>query len=189
MKFTALEEYGLRCILRLTSHELAARDAAARAGGPQGEGPQPSLTLGDIAQAEGLTEQYAGKIIRVLIKHGYIDSARGRNGGYRLARPPEQILVGEILDALGGRLFDGEVCGRYTGDRHVCVRSTDCAIRSLWRELQSMVDRVLTRTTLADLLQSEHTTGLRMREHAAEPTPKNPGILPTVLSGTARRKA
>lgn len=169
MKFTALEEYGIRCLLRLAQRQVEVEGAIPCGSDPVApSGATEWLTIGEIAREEGLTEQYAGKIFRVLQKARLVESVRGRKGGYRLARQPSQITLAQTLSALGGRLFDGEVCGRYTGDRHVCVRSTDCAIRSLWRELQSMMDRVLERTTLRDLIVSEQTMSLRLKAEAEE---------------------
>jgi Rrf2 family iron-sulfur cluster assembly transcriptional regulator len=184
MKFTALEEYGLRCILRLARKETQDRERrsfdraagssdnalAPDATGQWGETAEPegasSVSIGEIAADEGLTQQYAGKIFRILAKAGLVESERGRKGGYRLTRAPEKISVAETLDALGGRMFDVKVCGRYTGDRHLCVHSTDCAIRSLWRGLQEMMDRVLIRTALSDLVVSEHTMNETVKGYA-----------------------
>jgi Rrf2 family transcriptional regulator, iron-sulfur cluster assembly transcription factor len=180
MKFTALEEYGLRCILRLAQKELDARRSSRGAGGdPAPREVMASMSLGEIAAGEGLTEQYAGKIFRILQKASLVASVRGRKGGYRLAKPPESITAAETLDALGGRLFDGEVCGRYTGDRHLCVHSTDCAIRSLWTEIQGMIDRVLLRTTLSDLISTEHAMSLRVKSYMEETRPAgdSPGLV------------
>jgi Rrf2 family protein len=186
MKFTALEEYGLRCILRLAQREVQERErtpcGADRDSGESSGEAGAFITLGDLAAEEGLTPEYAGKIFRVLQKSKLVESVRGRKGGYRLARPPEKITVGETLDALGGRLFDGDVCGRYTGDRHECVHSTDCAIRSLWRELQAMMDRVLVRTSLKDLVTSEHVMSRRVQEYAGDaqsqpPPPLSRGLV------------
>ncbi len=199
MKFTALEEYGLRCILRLAQKEIqeAAKLPCSMERGREAEKlgreseTRTALTIGEIAASEGLTEQYAGKIVRVLLKAKLVASARGCKGGYRLARHPEEITLAETLAALGGRLFDGEVCGRYTGDRHVCVRSTDCAIRSLWRELQGMMDRVLDRTTLRDLVSSEEVMSLRLRAESeeAEPAPaQKASALVTVGRFTNKKK-
>jgi Rrf2 family protein len=175
MKFTALEEYGLRCILRMAQKVIQAREQAPCGAAPRdplaagGSEGGAYLTLGELAEEEGLTQQYAGKIFRILLKARLVESVRGCKGGIRLARPPERITVAETLDALGGRLFDGDVCGRYTGDRHVCVHTTDCAIRSLWRELQAMMDRVLLRTTLSDLVTSEHVVTMKVQGYAGEP--------------------
>ena len=148
MKFTALEEYGLRCLLHL------AREGACGSHNGRSHGSK-SLTLGDIALREGLTQQYAGKIFRILAKAGIVESERGRKGGYRLTRRPEDILLTDVLTALGGPLFDRKVCGRYTGDRDECVHTANCAVRLLWAEIQRSVDAVLVKTTLRDLVARE----------------------------------
>jgi len=165
MKFTALEEYGLRCILRLALKETQEQERQSVVGATSADAA--SISIGEIATEEGLTQQYAGKIFRILAKAGLVESERGRKGGYRLTRSPEKITVSETLDALGGRMFDGKVCGRYTGDRHLCVHSTDCAIRSLWRGLQEMMDQVLMRTALSDLVVSEHTMNEKVKGFAS----------------------
>src|SRR5262249_9079445 len=89
MKITAQEEYGLRCLLRL-------------AGATEGQ----SLTLPEVAAAEGLSVPYAAKLLAVLRQAGIIESVRGRLGGYRLARPPKQIGLGSLLLVLGEPLFE-----------------------------------------------------------------------------------
>jgi Rrf2 family protein len=141
MKFTAQEEYGLRCLLQI-----------ARA-----QNGEHGLTIPELSKAEGISTPYVAKIMRVLRQGGYVRSARGKVGGYTLARPPEQIPVGDILELLGGRLFESEFCDRYAGDLKVCKNTSDCSIRSLWRVLQFALDRVLRQTTLRDLLRSEGT--------------------------------
>jgi DNA-binding IscR family transcriptional regulator len=86
---------------------------------------------------------------------GLLDSVRGRHGGYKLARPVDQISVGEVIAVLGGRVFQPGYCARYPGDRKLCVHSVDCTIRSLWSGLQDMVDRVLSQIKLVDLISTE----------------------------------
>ena len=171
MRFTALEEYGLRCILHLARRDLEAR---SRASGDLQE--SASLTIGDIAEKEGMTEQYAGKIFRVLAKARLVESARGRKGGYRMTRPPEKISVSETLAALGGRMFDRRLCGRYKGTHSSCVHSADCAIRPLWLEVQGLVDGVLGTTTLKDLVLKENALRESLEARAAgEPHVLGPG--------------
>ena len=145
MKFTALEEYGLRCILHLARSENI------------------SLTLGEIAQKEGLTQQYAGKIFRILGRAGLVESARGRKGGYRMARPAEAITLSDVLAALGGRFFDREICDRYTGNLETCVHSGNCVIRPVWLEVQRVVDEVLKRRTLKDLVNGDPDSHQRVQ--------------------------
>src|SRR5205807_4047952 len=99
MKITAQEEYGLRCLLRL-----------ARAA--EGE----SLTLPEIAAAEGLSVPYVAKLLTGVRQAGMIESVRGRSGGYRLARRPAEIGLGSLLLVLGEPLFDEpSYCERHAG--------------------------------------------------------------------------
>lgn len=138
MKLSANEEYGLRCLVRLGYTGL---------GG--------SLTIPEISHAEGVSPAYAAKILRVLRKRGFVKAARGKEGGYTLARPAEAIVIGEVIDTLGGRLFESNFCESHTGQVPICTRSVDCSVRSLWRAVQVAVDHVLSRATLRDLLQNE----------------------------------
>ncbi len=138
MHFSAQEEYGLRCLLRLAM-----------------AGPDESLTLSAIGQAEGMSVPYTAKMMRILRGGGLVKSARGQAGGYRLARPAADIVVGEVLAVLGSRLFEGEFCDRHAGVEDTCTHSIDCSIRSLWRGVQSVVDRILSRTTIEDLVCDE----------------------------------
>jgi Rrf2 family protein len=139
MKLSANEEYGVRCLVRLGYAEQA------------GE----TLTIPEISQAEGVSAAYAAKILRVLRKGGFVKAARGKEGGYTLARPAGDILIGDVVDALDGRLFKSNFCDRHSGQAAICTRSVDCSVRSLWRAVQVAVDQVLSKATLRDLLQNE----------------------------------
>ena len=137
MKLSSNEEYGLRCLLRL---------------GYEGHGG--SLTLPEISQAEGVSEAYAAKIMRILRRGGFVKSARGKIGGYTLARPAREIVVGDVIDELGGRFFENDFCDRHTGQMETCAHSSvECSLRSLWKSLQVAVDDVLRKTTLQDMMR------------------------------------
>ena len=138
MKFTSQEEYGLRCLLRIAR-----------------QGESASFTIPEISQAEGITIPYAAKLMRILRQGGFVKSARGQAGGYTLSRPPDHIIVGQALAALGGRLFEADFCDQHTGAANVCTHSVDCSIRSLWHAVQLVVDQVLGKTTLMDLIRNE----------------------------------
>src|SRR5215475_564938 len=92
----------------------------------------------------------------------FVKSVRGQTGGYALARSADNIPVGEVLAALGGRLFEPGFCDQFPGLERRCTHSVDCSIRSLWRALQSAVDTVLTGITLRDLLQKESAMAIRL---------------------------
>ncbi len=84
MKITSQEEYGLRCLLRLAE-----------------AGTGKSLTIPEIAAAEGLSSPYVAKLLAVLRQAGLIDSVRGCQGGYRLARPPVDVTIGRSFSGAG----------------------------------------------------------------------------------------
>ena len=138
MKLSSQEEYGLRCLVQL---------------GRQGEGG--SLTIGELSQLEGISAPNVAKIMRVLRRSGLVTSTRGQAGGYALAQSPEQVIVGEALAVLGGRLFDARFCDRHTGSVRICTHLTDCSIRPVWRQVQDVVDEVLNKLTLKQLLGRE----------------------------------
>jgi len=142
VKFTSHEEYGLRCLLQI-----------GRAGGK-------GVTIPDISRLEGLSEPYAAKLLRILRTGGFVKAARGQSGGYTLARPPEQVVIGDVLAELGGRLFDPDFCKHHSGQDNACAHhGSDCSIRSLWNLVQTAVDGVLRRTTLQDLLSQQTPPG------------------------------
>ena len=138
MKLSAQEEYGLRCVLQI---------------GRLGQGG--SLTISEISRAEGISNHYVGKLMGILRRGGLVTSVRGQTGGYTLSRPPEQISVGQTLAVLGERFFEPDFCERHSGTEKVCTHSVDCSIRSLWSALQLVLDQVLSKTTLKDLLGNE----------------------------------
>ena len=135
MKISTIEEYGLRCLLRIGR-----------------EGERGSLTIPQISAAEKLTNHNVAKLLRILRRGGYIKSIRGQAGGYVLAMAPEKIVIGDVLALLGGRLFDVGFCDRHAGVESVCTNSVECSVRTLWSQLQYAVDSVVNTTTLQDLL-------------------------------------
>ncbi len=194
MKLTAQEEYGLRCILTLAREEEQAQEHLPGNGddSPSGSalssasGPDRYLTVGDISRLEGISQQYAGKLIRILGKAGLVLSVRGCKGGYRLARKASKIRVSEVLDVLGSKIYDPDLCDRHRGDRPFCVHSNDCAVRSLWTGIQLLVDQVLSNTSLHELISSERTMAQWMVDHLETvgpgmglPSPEAPGRVET----------
>ena len=109
MKFSALEEYGLRCIL-----SLARTEARVLAQGQTADSPgQEYATVPEVAQKEGISVQYVRKLFGLLAKAGLIEGVRGRRGGFQLAKPAEAITVSEVLQVLGGRLYESDTCNRF----------------------------------------------------------------------------
>lgn len=160
MKFSAQEEYGLRCLLQI-----------ARLG------VDGSMTIPEISKHEGLTPTHVAKLLMILRKEGFITSTRGQAGGYTLARKPEDVPVGEVLEALGGRLYDEEFCGKHAGQLSICTHAVDCSVRSLWQVIQESVDQVVKKLTLADLIRSGEKANVQLfdsprRRETAQPSKK-----------------
>ncbi len=143
MKFNTQEEYGLRLLLRIGKNNS-----------PTG------LTIPEISELEGLTEANVAKILRILRLANFIESSRGQTGGYKLSRPANEILVGDILTVLGGKLYESSFCELHAGVENICTNSIDCSIRSLWKTIQTMLDGVLSKITLQDLLGNEQQVEL-----------------------------
>ncbi len=143
MKFSTQEEYGLRLLLRI-----------AKSDSPNG------LTIPEISELEGLSTANVAKILRVMRLAGFIESARGQTGGYKLMKPADQILVGDVLTSLGGKLYESGFCDMHAGIENICTNSIDCSIRSLWKTVQSLLDEVLSKISLQDLLGKEEDVEL-----------------------------
>ena len=163
MKLTSQEEYGLRCLLRLAR---------------EGE----SLTIPKIAQKEGISNFYVAKLMRILRRGDLVKSVRGQAGGYALARPAGKIVVGEALAILGGRLYDPGFCEEHSGSASSCANSVDCSVRSLWRAVQQVIDQVLSKTTLKDLLSNEaEMTSWTGHLVKVTPAPVRPAVMPVQI--------
>lgn len=138
MKFSTQEEYGLRLLLRIGKSDS-----------------EKGMTIPELSEHEKLSEANVGKILRALRLAGFIESSRGQTGGYKLARTPKEILVGDILSSLGGKLYESGFCDLHAGVNSICTNSIDCSIRSLWKTVQTMLDGLLSKITLQDLLGNE----------------------------------
>jgi len=138
MKISAQEEYGLRIML------VIAR-----------EGKRSGITINEIAEREKLPLPNVAKLLRILRLKGLLTSQRGKNGGYLLAKPAEQIGIQELLESLGGKMYEEHFCLDHSGLGKLCTNSVDCSIRSLWRVIQVAVNNVLKNISLAHLMAKE----------------------------------
>ena len=119
------------------------------------------LSIAEIARSEGLPLAYLEQLVGELRRAGLVEGTRGVRGGYRLARAPESIAVGEIY-----RVLEGEVAPvDCTAEDYLpgsCAREPVCLSRGIWARVQSAILGVLDSTTLDDLLISE-----ALQQHAA----------------------
>lgn len=151
MKITSEDEYGLRVLLRIGKCQ-----------------DKYGMSLPQLSKAEGLSLPYVSKITRSLRMSGLITSTRGHKGGYLLSKPAIEITVNDAIKALGGQLYDDNFCGKHTGQFQICTSSVDCSIRSLWTMMQQMIDGLLDKVTLHELIGSEEDTAFTLQKIVEE---------------------
>lgn len=139
MKFSTQEEYGLRCLIRIAKFYRM----------------EKPLTIPELSQIEGISEHTVAKLLRTLRLGEFLVSERGHVGGYTLSRNPSEIIIGDVMACLGGRLYHDKFCETHSGDTDICTNSIDCTVRSLWTIIQSSVDKLVNQLTLNDLLGNE----------------------------------
>src|SRR5690348_5704926 len=125
------------------------------------------LSIAEIARNEGLPLAYLEQLVGELRRAGLVEGTRGVRGGYRLAREPRGITVGEVY-----RVLEGEVAPvDCTAEDYLpgsCAREPVCLSRGIWARVQAAILGVLDATTLEDLLLSE---ALQQHAHAAQLVP------------------
>ena len=110
------------------------------------------IPLKDVSERQGITLKYLEQIITQLSRAGLVKSARGAQGGYMLAKEPQEYTVGEILRLLEGNLAP-VACVDDTKD--ACTRADECVTMEVWREIKDAVNKVVDNITLADLVEQQ----------------------------------
>ena len=137
MRISARADYALR----------AAAELAAAGGGP---------VKGDaLATAQSIPHKFLENILADLRNGGLVVSQRGADGGYRLARPPADITVADVI-----RVVEGPIAS-VRGERPDAITYEGAAapLRDTWIELRTAMRGVLEQTTLADLVERGRVTG------------------------------
>ena len=110
------------------------------------------IPLKDIAERQNVSKKYLEQIVPVLNKSDMLQTNRGYQGGYRLAKPPEEYTVGEIL-----RLTEGDLapvaCLAHDSDR--CQREEECITLPVWQGLYRVITEYLDGITLQDILEQQ----------------------------------
>ena len=108
----------------------------------------PYMPLPLIAEKQGISEKYLEIVVKELVKGGLLIAIRGKGGGYRLNRPPEEYSVKAILELMEGPLVP--VACLEPG-QEACPRRKDCRTFPLWQGLSKVISDYLVQFTLADL--------------------------------------
>lgn len=144
MKITADEEYGLRILLTIAKLSYA-EDSSTK----------NLATISQIAEKEGITHDYAVIFLTKLKKIGLIESIRGKNGGYKLSKSPENISLYEVMNGLGNSIFDSDFCQDHKGIAGECTHLSNCSIKPVWHTISNIMDSVFKKVTLEQLLNKE----------------------------------
>lgn len=107
------------------------------------------ISLKDIAKRQGISNKYLEQIISMLNKAGYLKTARGYNGGYRLASRPHEYIVGDIL-----RATEGDMAPTYClTEEGECTKKENCKTYSFWKGLDDVITEYVNSKTLEDLMK------------------------------------
>lgn len=109
------------------------------------------IPLNDIAKRQQISNKYLEQIISLLNKAGFLETARGNNGGYKLTKKQNEYTVGDILRASEGDLVS-IFCLTEEGE---CIRKQDCKTYSFWKGLDDVINEYIDSKTLEDLVKGE----------------------------------
>jgi len=115
----------------------------------------------DIAETYGMPPEALAKILQRLVKSGLLASHQGTNGGYALAKEPRQISAFDVIRAIDGPLLFTS-CSSHKGD---CLQSSKCNVKEPLAKVSESIRQVLTRITIADMMEPH-------RDPGDEPAPK-----------------
>ena len=110
--------------------------------------------LKEIAARQEISEKYLESIVKNLVQNGFLEGLRGKGGGYRLVRSPEEYTVGSIL-----RLMEGSLAPVACLEQRAlhCSREEKCRTLPMWKKLYAMLNDFFDGVTLADLIDSERS--------------------------------
>ncbi|MEL7623212.1 MAG: Rrf2 family transcriptional regulator [Clostridiales bacterium] len=135
MKISAKGRYALRLML-----DLALNDEGGY------------VPIRSISQRQEISYKYLEQIITLLSRAGFVKSSRGAQGGYKLAKQPEEYTVGMILRLIEGHLVP-VAC--MENDPNQCPRCSSCVTLDVWQQLEEAISGVIDHITLADLVKKQ----------------------------------
>ena len=146
MKISTKGRYGLRILIDLAMHD-----------------PGKPRMLKDIAQSQQISEKYISRLVIDLRRAKLVRSVRGVNGGFHLAKRPDEITLLEVLETMEGPLSVVE-CVR---SPEKCKRQTLCPARNIWTQLNDGIRELTRNITLDDILNAyrQHNADLGIADY------------------------
>ena len=140
MKLSTKALYGTRAILDLALHH-----------------GNKLVLLKDIAKRQGISERYLEHIMVLFVSGGLVQSMRGRQGGFALARPPKEIHLSQVIEVVEGSFAPV----RCVDNPKWCRRSTVCVTREIWEKLKETMLTMLNSITLEDMVKMQKKKVMR----------------------------
>lgn len=145
MKLSTRARYGIHAMVDLAEH--------------CGMGPQ---SIKDIAQRQGIPEQYLEQLMALLRREGFVKSFRGAQGGYLLDMEPVEITMGALMNVLEGPISFAQCLD----DEGACDKACACPSRRVWERLSQSIDDVLYSVTLKDMIEDKERLTTQGRDNA-----------------------
>lgn len=133
MKLSTKGRYGLRALIDLAQY-----------------GEQEAVSIQSISARQQISDSYLEQLVRKLKKAGLVTSVRGAQGGYRLARPAEEISVGDVLRALEGSI---EAVSCQEGENPSCVGKNLCVARFVWQKVNKSIQETVDSIMISQLVE------------------------------------
>ncbi len=118
-----------------------------------------ATTLAEISASQGISLSYLEQLFARLRKNGLVEGIRGPGGGYRLSRPPEEISVADVIDAIGEGI-DVTLCA----GNEDCQDGERCLTHELWQQLGCKIHEFLNSVTLAGFLERKQVSVIIERQ-------------------------
>ncbi|WP_330586741.1 RrF2 family transcriptional regulator [Aminipila terrae] len=140
MRVSTKGRYALRLMIDLAEHDT-------------GE----YISLKDISQRQNISTKYLEQIVSQLCKAGYLNSVRGPQGGYKLAKVPKDYTIGDILRITEGK-FAPTTC--LMDEENQCEMYEECATISFWEGLYAVINQYIDSFTLEDIVEQHREKSL-----------------------------
>src|ERR1700761_440421 len=138
MKLSKRGEYALRALIDFgIAYELG----------------RPLLKIGELVEKERLPVKFLEQILTQLRGAGYIDTKRGKAGGYFLAKPPKEISLGQVIRLIDGPLAPISCVSVTAYERCTCPDEAHCGLRMLMLDVRNAIARILDRYVLGDVVE------------------------------------
>lgn len=147
MRLTMRSDYGAHAVIELARH--------------YGDGP---LQCAEIASRQKIPEAYLDQLLSSLRRAGIVRSVRGPHGGHELARPPDELTLGDVVIALEGPVVPQEFVHGAASADDPDVWAAACAVRDAWHAATEASQRVLDTTTIRQLVEAQEL--IRARRQA-----------------------